>query len=668
MSAGERRLLVLPARRLRLGAWQIVLVALRAGDTGPVSMLFPTDSAVPPQRRYLWRLIRGFGWSLHLGVLSVPVQAVRAEIEGCLPRPANVAGAVWRVAVGKPVAAALLCLTDPAGALAALRGGAGRLRWYLAMRAVCAAMPRDYRLWRHLFDRWCVRPAEAEGLPLVLICHRPEAGDAALRATLASLPEAARHCVVVAGQADAVLPVIAGASERFVAVLQSGEVLRDGALLVLQRLALQGGHRAICADEDRLDAQARRHDPRFKPQPSRSLLQSGVLTTGVHLFDRALMDGLPPFVWEWAETLRLAIWLGTSALPGASAPFLLTHRSQATLPAPAAALGDVVRRHLPQGWIGRVDDSARPLMVRPDVGEDAPLVTLLVPSTGRLPHVVPCLGAVLRETDYPRLEMIIVLSQQGEITEEQRRVLAPLLEDARVRVVIAPMARFNYALANNLGAAESEASLLCLLNDDVSPADPAWLRVMAGHLQDARVAAVGAKLLYPDQTVQHGGVLLGAGGVADHAFRGLGRDEPGPLHRAVLDQELSCVTGACLLLRRAAFDALGGFDEQFATGYNDVDLCLRLIGAGHAIIWSAQALLFHHETISLGSHFSPEQAALAQAQEDLVWRRHQRVCAADPFFNPNLSRQRGQESALGFPPLVDELADRLELCRTIGVM
>lgn len=634
---------------LRRGAWHIVLVLAKGGDTGPLSIMFPTASAVPPQRRYLWRLLGVFGRSAHLGVLSMPAHAMAAELAPCGVSASSYRVAAWPV--GRAVAALMLALTDLRGAVAAIRAGRGRLRQFLAMRATMAAMPHSYSRWIALFDRWHLAPSDADAaLPLVLVCHRPEQGDAPLQATLKSLPTQARVLVLQAGRGCDLAADLAAAPERHVAVLQAGEIIAPYALQVMQRVALRDGVAAVYADEDRIDAQGLRSDPLFKPQPSRALLQSGVLTTGLHLFERSLLTGFPQAAWHWAETLRLSVWLGIET--GVAVPFVLTHRSPDTPQAPAASLGAIVRAALPAGWCGSIDDRGLPLVATPDTPDPAPRVTLLVPSTGRLAHVPTCLGAVLRDTDYPDFEMVIVLSQPGAITEEQQVNLAPLLTDARVRVVTAPMARFNYARANNLGAAQSSAAVLCLLNDDVSPKEPGWLRVMVGHLQDARVAAVGAKLLYPDNSVQHGGVLLGVGGVADHACRFWPHDAPGMLHRAVLDQELSCVTGACLVLRRSVFDALGGFDEQFATGYNDVDLCLRLREAGHRIIWSAQAVLYHHETISLGSHFSADQAVLERAQADLVWRRHAGQCEADPFHNPNLSRQRHAEQALAFPPRV----------------
>jgi hypothetical protein len=171
-----------------------------------------------------------------------------------------------------------------------------------------------------------------------------------------------------------------------------------------------------------------------------------------------------------------------------------------------------------------------------------------------------------------------------------------------------------------------------------------------GHLSDPQVAAVGAKLLYENRTVQHAGVIMGLAGLCEHAFRHLPQGAPGYAGRASLDQELSAVTGACLLMRREVFDAIGGMDEVFASGFNDVDLCMKIRAQGHSIVWSAHAELFHLESLSFGHHYAGDSAPRELVDIERLWKRWHEICEDDPFHNPNLSLTRGMEWTPAFPP------------------
>ena len=227
-----------------------------------------------------------------------------------------------------------------------------------------------------------------------------------------------------------------------------------------------------------------------------------------------------------------------------------------------------------------------------------------------------------------------------------------------VRVLDLGLDGFNYARANNLAAAEAQGDTLLLLNDDVAPLRPGrggdagrdWLGTMAAHLEDPGVGAVGARLLYGDGRVQHGGVVLGLGGLAEHADRLRARDDPGPHGLCRVDREVSAVTAACLLLRRATWEALGGMDERFAVALNDVDLCLRLRRLGLGVRQANTAELFHYESLSLGRHYAGDRASLEAGEVRLLRTLHGESLLADPFHSPNLSLQLGAEDQPAFPP------------------
>jgi GT2 family glycosyltransferase len=212
---------------------------------------------------------------------------------------------------------------------------------------------------------------------------------------------------------------------------------------------------------------------------------------------------------------------------------------------------------------------------------------------------------------------------------------------------------FNFAALNNLAADQTSSDFLCLLNNDIEVIQPDWLDELVSQLQRPDVGAVGAKLLFPNRTVQHAGVVLGMGGVGAHGHRGLAERERGYFGRASLAQELSAVTAACLLVRREAWRAVGGMDaDKLAVAYNDVDFCLRLSDAGYRIVFTPFALLLHHESVSRGDDRTPEQRRRFEQEVATMHQRWGESLQQDPYFNPNLSLT-SSDYVLAWPPRLD---------------
>ena len=184
----------------------------------------------------------------------------------------------------------------------------------------------------------------------------------------------------------------------------------------------------------------------------------------------------------------------------------------------------------------------------------------------------------------------------------------------------------------------ANGEVICLLNNDTEVTESGWLREMVSHAMRNQIGAVGAKLLYPDDTIQHAGVLVGTGGATGHAFAGLPADTPVAFGRLNLIQNVSCVTAACMVLRKSVYRAVGGFDElHFPIGYSDVDLCLRIISAGYRIVWTPYAQLYHHESASLGKTVTAQESERDRHERDTLRRRWSGRIAADPNMNPNVS-------------------------------
>ena len=559
-----------------------------------------------------------------------------------------------------------ISLQHPGRMLAAAKGelnGLGRrVRATMAI-ATTGRPPGSYDLWIRLFDTWTdTRTAQlmASGRraqwPSIEahVCPGDRVATEAQAATLTSLERqiwpVTCHEPGTDGGAD------------YVAVVQAGEVIpRHGMALLADWVAMLDRPDAIYADEDSLSDHGRRYTPIFKPQPNHTLMLSGTLATGVWLIRRSLLASLPGAGGQWAAALRLETWLRLHERDGACrtfrVPFIVTHRRDDCQPEPAAIMARIVEAHLHRISVPARVNPTWPIAVQPlpTAGRE-PHVTIVVPSACRSSHVAKCLLSVATTTSYPRFDIVVVLSQKTPADTEQLKTIAALEANERIRVVFhRTTAGFNYAVANNFAVGMATGSLVCLLNDDVEPIRPDWLINMVGHFSDPCVGIVGAKLYYSNDQVQHGGVILGLAGLCDHVNRFLPRSAPGYASRAVLDQQLSAVTAACLVTKRSLYAAVGGMDERYASAFNDIDFCLKAGAAGRSVIFSAHAELYHYESMSFGQHYTRAEVERWAKDVALMRDRWRDVVTDDPFHNPNLSLQRGHEWEPAYPPRLGEL-------------
>ncbi|MFY9294245.1 MAG: glycosyltransferase family 2 protein, partial [Methylorubrum rhodinum] len=274
-------------------------------------------------------------------------------------------------------------------------------------------------------------------------------------------------------------------------------------------------------------------------------------------------------------------------------------------------------------------------LVRP-LPEPAPLVSVVIPTRDRAELLAVALDGLFSGTDYPALEAIVVDNDSRE--EATAALFARYVAEPRLRVLPVP-GPFNFSDLSNRGAAAARGGVLLFLNNDIAVMEPGWLAELVSIACEPDVGAVGAKLLYPDGTLQHGGIVLGIGGVAGHSHLGIAGDAPGYFARMQLTQEVSAVTGACLAIRAEVFSQVGGFDAAaLAVAFNDVDLCLRLRAAGYRNVWTPFARLVHHESMSRGPEDTPEKRARFEAESRVMRERWGAELRSDPYYNPNLSR------------------------------
>ncbi|MEY3658227.1 MAG: hypothetical protein RL425_988 [Pseudomonadota bacterium] len=388
--------------------------------------------------------------------------------------------------------------------------------------------------------------------------------------------------------------------------MTAGDIFAEGAAAAYRAAITCEALGLLYADDDQLDRWGRRTDPHFKPDWNGELFRHFDYLTGACI------------VRGDQKSFRLA---SNSA-------------NWAALLVNQAAQAEEVR-HVRRVLHNRNHRTPAPVAAQPVVlGGDMPSVTVIIPTRNRVDLLRTCLEGVA-STDYPRLDVIVV--DNGSDDPETLNYLAAM-ERSHIRVMRHP-GPFNYSTINNRAARAAKGQLLCLLNNDIEVISPDWLSIMAMQAVREDVGAVGAQLLYPDGRIQHAGVVIGVGNAAGHAHRFVRPREEGYFRRHMLPQFTSAVTGACLLVDRDRFLAVGGLDERnFAVAYNDVDLCLRLNERGWQSLYEPRAVLIHHESVSRGQDLDPvgsarfagELAALKR-----IWRTDEIV---DPFHHPQLSR------------------------------
>jgi GT2 family glycosyltransferase len=280
-------------------------------------------------------------------------------------------------------------------------------------------------------------------------------------------------------------------------------------------------------------------------------------------------------------------------------------------------------------------------------------VSVVIPSTGRRELLESCVHGVLSLTAYDDLEVVVTVDERATEDRSTRRFLAELSSRPRVRLHSYAARPFNYALTVNEAVATTETPLVLLLNDDTEVVYEDWLDAMVGYAQgEARVGAVGGMLIYPDGTVHSAGMLVGARSIAENRYHRRSALVSGHANRARLPQDLTAVVGTCMLVRRDAFDEVGGLDVSFPVAYNDVDFCLKLRRVGWRVIYVPDALLVHRGSASFGTH----QRGRDDEHVRDATRMQQRWGAAlldDPTHNPNLELDASDPSRPASPPRVD---------------
>ena len=453
---------------------------------------------------------------------------------------------------------------------------------------------------------------------------------------------------------------------EFVALMDHDDELSVHALYMLAvELNEHSDADIIYSDEDKIDSDGRRYEPHFKPDWNQELFYSYNMINHLGTYRTCVVRQVGGFRegFEGSQDYDLVLRLLAHTTPARirHIPHILYHwrlgygvqtfSTDRLTEAVKSARRALAEYFASRGENVQIIDANPPCFnrVKRPLPDPAPRVSLIVPTRDKVSLLRNCVDGLLHKTRYSNLEIIIVDNNSRE--PDTLEYLDRLRTEDRVRILRIEEP-FNHSAFNNRAAEQADGELIGFLNNDIEVIDPGWLEEMVSQAVQPGVGAVGAKLYYRDDTIQHAGVILGIAERAGHSHRHFPRDHPGYLYRLQVAQNLSCVTAACMIMPQHVFVELGGFDEvNLKASYNDVDLCIRIRQAGYSIIWTPYAELYHLEAASRGYDHEPENVERASREVTYLQQRWGTVLAADPCYSPNLSLI-DESFDLAFPPRV----------------
>ena len=451
------------------------------------------------------------------------------------------------------------------------------------------------------------------------------------------------------------------ASGDYVALLDHDDVLPEHALFyVAQTIIKHPEVRLIYSDEDKIDETGRRYDPYFKSDWNPVLFCGQNMFSHLGVYQLALVRDVGGFRegYEGSQDYDLALrciervardqivhiprvlyhW---RAIEGSTAR--ASSEKNYAIVASKKSIDAHFERQGIEACVTPIPDRGGNWRLSYQLREPEPSVSIIIPTRNGGEVLRRCLESIRERTDYSNYEIVIVNNQSDEqntidlLEQEGQR------QHQRVIIFDEP---FNFSRLNNTAAKQSARDILVFLNDDTEIITAAWLRELVSLAIQPGVGAVGAMLYYPDNHIQHAGIILGLGpvvgeGVAGHAYYRVARGYPGDKCRAMLVQEMSAVTAACMAIKRDRFDDVRGFDESLAVAFNDVDLCLRLLQKGYRNVWTPNAELYHHESLTRGSDIAPAKRRRFEGECNAMRERWGEMLLSDPYYHPALSLVQG---------------------------
>ena len=461
----------------------------------------------------------------------------------------------------------------------------------------------------------------------------------------------------------------------FFALLDHDDEIRPHALAcVALELHAHPDADLIYSDEDKIDENGDRYDHYFKPDWNPDLFNVQNYISHLGVYRTLLVREVGGFrvgyegSQDWDLAMRVIertapdrirhipkILYHWRSVPGSTA-MVIGAKSYAT-----HAAEKVITEHFVRTGVNATISPTKGSYwrVHYPVPTPAPRVSLIIPTRNRLEFLQPCVESLLAKTTYPNFELLIVDNDSDDpatlayLRALDRGTGLPTRDSAatspRVRVIHSP-GDFNFSALNNFAVGHTDAPLIGLLNNDLEVINADWLDEMVSHALRPEIGCVGAKLYYPDDRIQHAGVILGIGGVAAHAWQTHPRGAAGQAHRNLLQQNLSAVTAACLVIRRELYLHVGGLNaDQLKVAFNDVDFCLKVRAAGFHNLWTPYAELYHHESASRGKEDTLEKRDRFRSEVEYMRATWGDLLDADPAYNPNLTHTVN-DFTLALPP------------------
>ncbi|GHS88642.1 hypothetical protein AGMMS49957_10500 [Synergistales bacterium] len=458
---------------------------------------------------------------------------------------------------------------------------------------------------------------------------------------------------------------LALATGDFVALLDHDDTLSPGALYEVA-VAIKNNPAAslFYSDEDKLNFEGGRCEPHFKPDWNPDLFLSYNLFSHLGVYKRDLLTKIGGFRVGLEESQDYDLVLRCLEVVGDNAvchiPKVLYHWRKTP---ESAATGADKKPYAAQAAVRAIAESLGRRNIRAEVTElmpgtglirvkyalpdIVPKVSIIIPTRDALNMTRRCIDSILSKTDYANYEIVLV--DNGSRDKKALKYFEEIALKPNI-TLLRDDGPFNYSKLNNTAVEACGGEIVCLLNNDTEVITPDWLGEMVSHAVRPGIGVVGARLWYSNNTLQHGGVVLGIDKVAGHIHLSLRRGKAGYFRRACLIQNLSAVTGACLMVQKSIYRRLGGLNEKnLAITYNDIDFCLRVRDAGYRNLWTPFAELYHYESATRGRDaLTPKKAKRAEMEADYMLETYGNVLKFDPAYNPNLSLSA--PFRLAFPP------------------
>jgi len=455
----------------------------------------------------------------------------------------------------------------------------------------------------------------------------------------------------ISGASNAALEMAEG---DYIALMDNDDEITPDALYEMVKCINETDADFIYSDEDFIDTEGICSNPHFKPDFSPDLLLSHNYITHFTCFRKSLLDQVGNFnsMFDGSQDYDLFLRLTENTDNICHIKKVLYHWR--TLESSTSLNSEAKPEALERGRKVLIETMRRRnikakvehanmhhyFRVRYPI-ENTPLVSIIIPFKDKPELLEMCIGSILEKSTYRNFE-IIGISNNSEEEHTFETMVSLEKRDTRVSFYEYNVA-FNYADINNHAVKTyAKGEHILLLNNDIEVITPEWIEAMLEHSQRDEIGCVGAKLYYPDDTVQHAGIIMGLGGYAGHSHKGYSRHNVGYFNRLGVVQNVSAVTAACLMVKKRIYEEVGGMDAiRFKVAYNDVDFCLRVGEKGYRNLFTPYAELYHHESISRGYETTPEKMARFQKEKDALFERHQKILTeGDPYYNPNLCHDK----------------------------